>query len=408
MTNKIIKLGQPVFLCSLLLLILNDWLFKILFHNFITGKLSDFAGLFAFPFFWSALFPKKSKEIHLFTSLFFIFWKSSFSDAFVNFVGAFRVVDFSDNIALISVFVSFQLSKKEYFALKLNPKILQLIMLLSCFSFVATTQKREPCNTIECDFLNLSLINETDKKIVVLIDFKYSEKEIELYKKQQILDNINFRRKVLEERHERHVGESDSFKPSDSIEIIRSINDNWAARQKASIIAPLNLDIHSSTTILLPLSFYDTLIGFPKNFKMTILDSNLKPIKIYDKKAFFDKINQNATTKLDEYLRPNNFTLLLGEIKKPLVISNCYGKWESKGNGNFSKIEFNSQHFINDKTGDVYNCEYKNDTIYVYTPNKTYAGILKNTKDNEIVISWNKNEVVTYKKSLKPTTLSKC
>lgn len=404
MKKKIIKLGQPIFLCSLLLLILNDWLFKVLFHNFITGKLSDFAGLFAFPFFWSALFPKKIKEIHLFTILFFVFWKSPFSDVFVNFIGAFRVVDFSDNIALISVFISFQLSKKEYFILKLNPLILQLIMLLSCFSFIATTQKREPCGTIECDFLNLSLINETDKKLVVLIDFKYSEKEISHYKEQQILDNINVGRKALEEWR----GEgSHSFKPSDSIRIIKAINDNWTARQKASTIAPLILDIHASANVLLPLSFYDSLIGFPESFKISIFDSDLKPIKVYDKKAFFVKINQNTTTKLDEYSRSNNLKLLFGEIKRPFVISNCYGKWESKGNGNFSKIEFNSQYLIDDKTGDVYRCENKNDTILVHTPNQIYIGILKNPKDNEIVISWDTKEVVTYRKSLNPTFLSK-
>ncbi len=59
------NLGHPVFLLSVLLLLLNDWLLKPLFHNDLTGKLSDLAGLFAFPFFLSAFFPAHKRTIQL-------------------------------------------------------------------------------------------------------------------------------------------------------------------------------------------------------------------------------------------------------------------------------------------------------------------------------------------------------
>jgi hypothetical protein len=61
------KLGSPVFITAVLLLIANDWYFKQTFHNGLTGKLSDFAGLFAFPFLLSALFPRKIKLVYFVT-----------------------------------------------------------------------------------------------------------------------------------------------------------------------------------------------------------------------------------------------------------------------------------------------------------------------------------------------------
>lgn len=48
-------LVSPGFLLCLCLLLLNDFILKSEFHNALTGKLSDFAGLFIFPLFFSAL-----------------------------------------------------------------------------------------------------------------------------------------------------------------------------------------------------------------------------------------------------------------------------------------------------------------------------------------------------------------
>jgi hypothetical protein len=46
---------------SIFLLLINDLYLKFEYHNYLTGKLSDFAGLFAFPYFFSCLIPKKDK-----------------------------------------------------------------------------------------------------------------------------------------------------------------------------------------------------------------------------------------------------------------------------------------------------------------------------------------------------------
>lgn len=56
------RLANPIFIVSVVLLILNDFYLKATFGNIITGKLSDLAGLFAFPFFFKLLNTKTQKN----------------------------------------------------------------------------------------------------------------------------------------------------------------------------------------------------------------------------------------------------------------------------------------------------------------------------------------------------------
>ena len=107
------KLAQPLFILSLLVLIVNDWYGKTAWHNALTGKLSDVAGLFAFPFLWSVLFPKQSRAIHLGTAVAFVFWKSGYAQAFIDLLNncgwpVGRTIDVTDNIALLSVLLSYR------------------------------------------------------------------------------------------------------------------------------------------------------------------------------------------------------------------------------------------------------------------------------------------------------------
>ena len=50
LARRLDALLRPAFLAALGLLVLNDGLLKPLFHNALTGKLSDFAGVFAFAY----------------------------------------------------------------------------------------------------------------------------------------------------------------------------------------------------------------------------------------------------------------------------------------------------------------------------------------------------------------------
>ncbi|KQO29962.1 hypothetical protein ASF10_05505 [Flavobacterium sp. Leaf82] len=400
MIKKLNRLAHPVFLVSLLILLLNDLIFKTVFHNYLTGKLSDFAGLLVFPFFWSVLFPKRIKEIHIAVALFFVFWKSPFSETFVDFLGFYRVVDFSDNMALISILVSFWLLKQESVIYKVQPIFLKLIFLLSCFSFVATSKPQEP-ETFEDGFSYLYLNNETDKKITVLINFKFSENEIATYKKQQT--------KILIDNYKRFINQDEKehrllFKPSDSLQIVKEVNDEWLLRQKYNMIRSIILDKGAKQYVVLPLHSNDISIGFPKDFKISILDGNNKLLKSYDKKAFFNKIENQG---LNEFSRREMFNFTFGKKKEPLIIADCYGKWESRGKGDFNKIEINADYFVNDSNGEVYDCIYKGDTVLVHSPNKIYLGIIKKTAKDILVISWDNEPDLVYLKSKKPTVLGR-
>ncbi|AOM77405.1 hypothetical protein [Pedobacter steynii] len=144
MSTNLKPLTSTPFLICLFLLLLNDFYFKSAFHNSLTGKLSDLCGLFIFPIFWSVLFPKRKQTVYILTALFFIYWKSSYSDPFIQLFSLYvfpidRTIDPNDLFALIVLPVSWHLQsrppKRSYF----NP---QLVGLVAFFSFCATSMPR--------------------------------------------------------------------------------------------------------------------------------------------------------------------------------------------------------------------------------------------------------------------------
>ncbi len=132
------------FLFCLGILLCNDFYWKYAFHNTLTGKLSDFVGLFVFAIFWSTFFPKYRKIIYWSIAAFFIFWKSTASNGFIevwnewSFWGISRVVDYTDLWALVSLPLAY-----AYEVHPLKPKPLRLnpafIAVLSFFAFAATS-----------------------------------------------------------------------------------------------------------------------------------------------------------------------------------------------------------------------------------------------------------------------------
>lgn len=141
------------FILSLFLLLLNDFYLKYEFHNFITGKLSDFAGLFIFPYFISVFFTNKTKEIYIFTFVLFIFWKLEISEQFIKFISKitdfafYRTVDLSDLIALSILPFSFNYFHKQNKEEKNNKKtsfaLNSLIGVITIYSFLADTNPRQ-------------------------------------------------------------------------------------------------------------------------------------------------------------------------------------------------------------------------------------------------------------------------
>lgn len=144
MIKKIKIFRSYWFLLALLILLLNDFILKEAFSNWFTGKLSDFAGLFVFVLFWSALFPKNKRFIYGITATLFVLWKSSWSQPFIDSWNSFgvlpidRVADLTDLTALSVLPLAYfiQHREKELNEIRLSPVI---PLVFSAFAFAATS-----------------------------------------------------------------------------------------------------------------------------------------------------------------------------------------------------------------------------------------------------------------------------
>lgn len=140
--NKIFKSFWFIF--GLAILLLNDFILKDVFGNWLTGKLSDFSGLFVFALFWVSFFPKHRVKIIWITGLVFIFWKSSLSQSFIDSWNNFgllnlsRTIDYSDLIALVVLPIAnyYDINISKDWTLRINPTY---SIALSAFAFMATS-----------------------------------------------------------------------------------------------------------------------------------------------------------------------------------------------------------------------------------------------------------------------------
>ncbi|MCV9386394.1 hypothetical protein [Reichenbachiella ulvae] len=148
--SRIDILGSPLFLLGLAILILNDFVLKYEYSNVLTGKLSDFTGLFIFPIFFSALFPKYARIIYGLTILIFGYWNSSISQGLINLLNnsgihVGRTVDPTDFLAFSVLPFSFIYFKNQITHLesRIITPIGTIIGAVAIFSFVATTLPKQ-------------------------------------------------------------------------------------------------------------------------------------------------------------------------------------------------------------------------------------------------------------------------
>lgn len=134
------------------MLIINDAFLKWHYSNFLTGKLSDFAGLLIFPIFVAFVFPRSKKYVCCAVGLGFIFWKSPYSSFlldWLNSVSIFsfsRVVDCTDLWALAMLPFSHKIINKHNRAWNLKPVMTGswrvVVLILAAMSFMATSMSR--------------------------------------------------------------------------------------------------------------------------------------------------------------------------------------------------------------------------------------------------------------------------
>lgn len=136
---------HPVFLSALILLLLNDHWGKYAFHNWITGKLSDFTGVLVLAIFLYAITPLNKLYSILITVLLFAWWKTPLSQPFISWLQDYwqlpvnRIIDYSD-------FAAFSILPLLYYIYPLKPLIPKIagllknaVILATVFSIMATT-----------------------------------------------------------------------------------------------------------------------------------------------------------------------------------------------------------------------------------------------------------------------------
>lgn len=139
---------HPAFLASLTVLLLNDLYLKYTWHNELTGKLSDFAGLFVFAIFLFVVFPAYKKTLIVFCIFFFCWWKSPLSNSFIQFANdslaltLHRTIDYTDLFALLILPLTFLIRPPEYRASFIRSIAVYAIGIISFFSFCATSMVR--------------------------------------------------------------------------------------------------------------------------------------------------------------------------------------------------------------------------------------------------------------------------
>ena len=145
--------SSNIFLLGLFLLGINDFFLKDIFHNWFTGKLSDFSGLFVFAIFWAAFFPKYRIKVYLVVALWFVYWKSPISQPLIDGINAItflnyqRVIDWTDLSALIVLPIAYYVQFNLLSVPRLRiPTVIPMV--LASFLFMATSDDESPPSPI--------------------------------------------------------------------------------------------------------------------------------------------------------------------------------------------------------------------------------------------------------------------
>ncbi|MBX3254152.1 MAG: hypothetical protein KF862_08440 [Chitinophagaceae bacterium] len=143
---------NPFFITGLIILVLNDLYLKQQYGNYVTGKLSDFAGLLVFPLFVAAIFHRSKRWISFATGLGFILWKSPLADPVIeavnqlSFVTVGRIADYSDFMAVPVLLLShYIVNHAPHYKTRRAPLIIitrTTLLIISFFAFCATTIPR--------------------------------------------------------------------------------------------------------------------------------------------------------------------------------------------------------------------------------------------------------------------------
>jgi hypothetical protein len=129
----------------LVLLLSNDFIWKYTYPGMLSGKLSDFAGLYMFPYFLALCFARPTL-IYVSVSLAFVYWKLDISQPLIDaingvlHIGMERTVDLTDLWALLVMPLSYYRFHRNDIAVSIAPAWASSFMAMACiFAFCATS-----------------------------------------------------------------------------------------------------------------------------------------------------------------------------------------------------------------------------------------------------------------------------
>ena len=149
MKNKLQLLLHPVFILSLACLLLNDFYWKYEYHNWLTGKLSDLAGLFLLSVFLSAFFYRHALLVYVGITIFFIWWKTPLSQLIIDLLNQSldlsfnRTVDYTDLLAIPFIFATGLLKPPTYNFSLANRVAIYFVSAVCLVAFCSTSYYRK-------------------------------------------------------------------------------------------------------------------------------------------------------------------------------------------------------------------------------------------------------------------------
>ena len=149
MKNKVQLLLHPVFFLSLVCLLLNDFYWKYEYHNWLTGKLSDFTGLFVLSVFLSALFYRHTVLVYAGITIFFIWWKSPLSQPLIDLLNQSldlsfnRTIDYTDLFAIPFIYAAGLLKPPSYSFSLANRVAIYFVSAVCLVAFCSTSYYRK-------------------------------------------------------------------------------------------------------------------------------------------------------------------------------------------------------------------------------------------------------------------------
>ena len=187
------------FIAAISILLLNDFILKSYFGNFITGKLSDFAGTFAVAIFASAFLS--SRTAIFFISLLFVWWKTPFSQPVIDLINSIglgpigRTIDYSDYVALVMLipakrYIDSVITRPDAAGTNFRGFVTILFSAISIFAFTATSFVNERSAWIRTHYVfNMTRADFENRieKLPLVIGVKI-EKETDVFPKDEYPD----------------------------------------------------------------------------------------------------------------------------------------------------------------------------------------------------------------------------